>query len=77
MIVDEFRPALSGKQSDENPDTSLLFNVSSEPPHLGSRPLFLTISDVRFGSIPLKNSRGAGSEPSDLRLLVFILSARD
>ena len=37
MILAEFRPSLSGKQSEENPDTSRLFNLPSELPYLGSK----------------------------------------
>ena len=50
MIIPEFRPSLSGKQSDENPDTSRLSNVPSELPYPGSKQLFLGGSDVRYGS---------------------------
>ena len=50
MIVGEFRPALPGKQSDENLDTSLLSNVPPGLPPQGSRQLFLEGFDVRFGS---------------------------
>lgn len=50
MIPLESRPGLSGYQSEANLDTSLLSHVPSEPPHLGSRPLLLASSDVRFGS---------------------------
>ena len=51
MIIGEFRPALSGKQSAENPDTGRLSNVPSGLPHLGSKQLLLASSDVRFESI--------------------------
>lgn len=56
MMIQEFRSTLSGKQSDESPDTSRLSNVPSELPYLGSKRLFVASSDVRFGSILLKNS---------------------
>ena len=52
MIIGEFRPTLSGKQSDENPDTSRLSNVPSGLPTQGARQLFLEAFDVRFGSEP-------------------------
>ena len=35
MIIREFRPTLSGKQSYENPDTSRLSKVPSEVPPQG------------------------------------------
>ena len=50
MILPEFRLSLSGKQSDENPDTSRLSNVPSELPYLRSKQVFLGSSDVRYGS---------------------------
>ena len=50
MIIWEPRPTLSGKQSDENPDNSSLFNVPSERAYLESKQLFVTCSDVRDGS---------------------------
>ena len=56
MSIAEVMPTLCGKQSDEHPDTSLLSYLPSDPPVLASRKLFLASSDVRFGSIPLKNS---------------------
>ena len=69
MIGGEFRPALSGKQSDENLDTSLLSNVPSEPPHPGSRPLFLANSDVRYGSQAEESSCRGWAEVSTSGLL--------
>ena len=50
MIVGESMPGFSGKQFDENPDTSLQSAVPKERPSLRLRSPFLASPDDRFGS---------------------------
>lgn len=50
MTLQKSRPTLSGKQSDEYPETRQLSKVPVELSFLGSKQLFLTSSHDRVGS---------------------------
>ncbi len=63
MIIGDVRPPLSGKQSDESPDTSGLSKMPSEFPYLGSKQRFLASSDVRYGSQADASSKASAVLP--------------